>query len=174
MQCNLNCSWFFNPDFFYKMRAKKDRRQHEEGLELHEWAGLKIKICLFENMAFHSIIGKSKKGENSYVSSWWDEWLKKCLQLPKSSFAVLGQWSQTQSEVWMLISKTLISSHGRILNTRMECMMVWDMIFKLETLHRFMKQGHPHLSRKILYTKNKGHLQFLYSGLLEYFLRLKH
>ena len=55
------------------MRAKKDRRQHEEGLELHEWAGLKIKICVFEYMAFHSIIGKSKKVENSYVSSWWDE-----------------------------------------------------------------------------------------------------
>ena len=54
---------------------------------------------------------------------------------------------------------------------------IWGLLLVVAMIYASMemrnsvisKYHYSHLSRKILYTKNKGHLQFLWSGLLEYF-----
>ena len=59
---------------------------------------------------------------------------------------------------------------------------IWGLLLVVAMIYASMemrnsvisKYHYSHLSRKILYTKNKVHLQFLWSGLLVYFLRLKH
>ena len=56
---------------------------------------------------------------------------------------------------------------------------IWGLLLVVAMIYASMemrnsvisKYHYSHLSRKILYTKNKGHLQFLWSGLLEYFLQ---